>query len=569
MMGLRRGQFVEALGYDVSMVPTPMWATASQVSTARRRARLLCALAAATLATTGVAREAQAPPPPPSVLFGELYARVQTEHLFPDSKTFADAVPKKAPGAILADFLANPPRTKAALAAFVRERFVVPSDGSTALPPQLLNRRLGLQAHIAALWPVLTRAPRPPEPWSSLLPLNWPYVVPGGRFREMYYWDSYFTMLGLVRDGHRDDVVYMTRNFANLVGRYGHIPNGTRTYYLSRSQPPFFFLMVGLTSEDRAAAYAKYLPALRAEHAFWMHGAEGLQPGQSVEHVVALPDGTILNRYWDASETPRDESYREDAALAAATQRPAAELFRDIRAAAESGWDFSSRWLADGRSLGTLETTAIVPVDLNSLLFGLEQAIAAACGQTRDLGCVNEFEHRAADRRKGVQRYLWDSSKGRFLDYQWRSRQQLDRPTVAMLYPLFVGLAEPEQARAVAVAVSAILLAPGGILTTPQRTGQQWDAPNGWAPHQWIAVVGLNNYNSADLARTIATRWLRTVERTYRETGKLLEKYDVQRPAPGGGGEYPLQDGFGWTNGVTRAFLELYPDSLAESGHTH
>ena len=109
-------------------------------------------------------------------------------------------------------------------------------------------------------------------------------------------------------------------------------------------------------------------------------------------------------------------------------------------------------------------------------------------------------QRRAADRRKGVQRYLWDSSKGRYLDYHWRAGQQLDRPTAAMLYPLFVGLAEPEQGRAVAAAVAATLLAPGGLLSTPQRTGQQWDAPNGWAPHQWIAVVGLNNYGANDLA---------------------------------------------------------------------
>jgi alpha,alpha-trehalase len=524
---------------------------------------LLGAVAAILLAGASVAREPQAAPLPPAALFQELYARVQTEHLFPDSKTFADAIPKREPAAILADYRGKAPRTKAALAAFVREHFVVPAEGSTPLPPQIANRRLSLHAHIAALWPVLTRAPRYPEPHSSLLPLNWPYVVPGGRFREMYYWDSYFTMLGLARDGQQQAVLDMTRNFADLIGRYGHIPNGTRTYYLSRSQPPFFFLMVGLTAEDRAAAYAKYLPALRAEHDFWMRGAERLQPGQAAERVVAMPDGAILNRYWDASDAPRDESYREDTALAAATPRPAAELYRDIRASAESGWDFSSRWFADGRSLATIETTAIVPVDLNSLLYGLEQAIAEGCAKLLDQGCAGEFERRTAERGKAVQRYLWDASKGRFLDYHWQRREQLDRPTVAMMYPLFVKLAEPEQARAVATAVSATLLAPGGLLTTAQRTGQQWDAPNGWAPHQWIAVVGLNAYGHSDLARTIATRWLTTVARTYRETGKLLEKYDVQEAAPGGGGEYPLQDGFGWTNGVTRAFLELYPQSPA------
>jgi alpha,alpha-trehalase len=522
---------------------------------------LLGLLIASTLSGICIARDAPAAQPlPPSALFQELYVRVQSERLFADSKTFADSVPKKSPAEILADYRARSPGSKAALAGFVRERFVLPGDIRTPLPAQASNSAASLQTHIAALWPVLTRRSLYPERDSSLLPLNWPYVVPGGRFRELYYWDSYFTMLGLVQDGKTDTVRDMVRNFADLIGRYGHIPNGTRTYYLSRSQPPFFYLMVGLLNDsDRASSYAQYLPALRVEHAFWMRGVEQLQPGQAHEHVVMLPDGAILNRYWDASATPRDESYREDAELAAAGSRTPAELYRDIRSAAESGWDFSSRWLADGRTLGTIETTSIIPVDLNSLLFGLERAIAEGCARAADRSCVSEFERRAADRQKAVQLYLWDAASNRFLDYHWVRRERLDRPSAAMLYPLFTGLASAEQARGVAAAVSASLLASGGLLSTPARTGHQWDAPNGWAPHQWIAIVGLDAYGQSDLARTIATRWLATVTRTYRETGKLLEKYDVQEAKPGGGGEYPLQDGFGWTNGVTRALLDRYP----------
>jgi alpha,alpha-trehalase len=130
-----------------------------------------------------------------------------------------------------------------------------------------------------------------------------------------------------------------------------------------------------------------------------------------------------------------------------------------------------------------------------------------------------------------------------------------------MLYPLFVGAASKDQAERVAVEARAALLAPGGLRTTTIRTGQQWDSPNGWAPLQWIAVSGLERYGEDSLARDVAGRWLATVCRTYRETGKLLEKYDVEQERPGGGGEYPLQDGFGWTNGVTRALLDRYePD---------
>ncbi|MBS0613028.1 MAG: trehalase, partial [Proteobacteria bacterium] len=126
------------------------------------------------------------------------------------------------------------------------------------------------------------------------------------------------------------------------------------------------------------------------------------------------------------------------------------------------------------------------------------------------------------------------------------------------LFPLFTGLADAAQARGVAATVRAQLLAPGGLLTTPRRTGQQWDAPNGWAPLQWIAVQGLKRAHQDALAEDIARRWITTVSRVYHGTGKLLEKYDVVESIPGGGGEYPAQDGFGWTNGVTRALLEEY-----------
>jgi alpha,alpha-trehalase len=497
----------------------------------------------------------------PSALFQELYSRVEMENLFNDSKTFPDAIPKRSPQAILADYRTRPPRTKEQLRVFVDANFSLPADGASGSPPPL-----PLMKHIAALWSILTRQPVRPPLYSSELPLDRPYVVPGGRFRELYYWDSYFTMLGLKRDRRDDLVANMVHDFTEMIARYGHIPNGTRTYYLSRSQPPVFFLMVALTSpNDPAGAYAKYLPSLRREYDFWMHGAKGLKPGKASEHVVALSDGAILNRYWDAYATPRDESYREDVRTALTAARPMAEVYRDLRSAAESGWDFSSRWLADGNSLSTIETTAIIPVDLNSLLFGLERAIAEGCRRAHDATCESDFLRRIATRRTAINRYLWNDRNGEFLDYQWVHGEQLDRSSAAMVYPLFVGLAEPEQANRVADAVRAKLLASGGIVTTTHVTGQQWDAPNGWAPLQWIAISGLNAYSHGDLAGEIAKRWLHTVSRTYNETSKLLEKYDVQEETPGGGGEYQLQDGFGWTNGVTRALIDLYPQFNSES----
>jgi alpha,alpha-trehalase len=159
-----------------------------------------------------------------------------------------------------------------------------------------------------------------------------------------------------------------------------------------------------------------------------------------------------------------------------------------------------------------------------------------------------------------MERYLWDASAGYFMDYDWRQQRRTGELTAATLYPLFTGVADLGQADAVGAVTQTKLLEQGGIVTTNISSGQQWDAPNGWPPLQWIAVSGFRRYDQPALAREIARRWLVTVQRVFANTGKLVEKYDVEHALPGGGGEYPLQDGFGWTNGVTRALLGLYPD---------
>jgi alpha,alpha-trehalase len=497
-------------------------------------------------------------PAPPQVLFGDLYADVELDRIFPDSKEFADATPKSPPADILALYHAEKPLTAEALKRFVVTHFELPTQAATPLAEP---EHVPIRRHIDALWTLLTRDEPLVAPYSSLLPLPRPYVVPGGRFRELYYWDSYFVMLGLAESGRRDLLDDMAKNFAYLLDTYGHAPNGTRSYYLSRSHPPFFFEMIGLLSpSDPAAVFAAYLPELKAEHAFWMEGANDLKPGGAHRHAVALDDGSILNRYWDDSDAPRDESYYEDVALARSIPRPPQTTYRDIRAGAESGWDFSSRWFADGRTMASIDTTEIIPVDLNALMFGLENAIRAGCERAGDADCAQDFAKRAAARRAAIDRYLWDPSRGAYLDYRWTRKERIDRLTAATLYPLFTRVASEMQAALVAKAVEAELLKPGGIVTTTLDTGQQWDAPNGWAPLQWIAVAGLTSFGRNELAETIACRWMVNVSRIYRQTGKLVEKYDViATDRPGGGGEYPTQDGFGWTNGVMLKLMALYP----------
>jgi len=503
-------------------------------------------------------------PDPPQLLFKDLFVAVQTAPLYADGKVFADAVPNAAPYDILAQYHATHPDSPQALKHFVEAHFALPPEVTAA---SSAPEHVSIIEHIDRLWDLLTRRTTSAPPYSSLLPLPRPYVVPGGRFREIYYWDSYFTMLGLVESNRRDLVEDMVGDFAYFINTYGYVPNGARTYYLSRSQPPFFFEMVGLLeSNDPPAAFARYLPQLKAEYAFWMQGADGLRRGTARRHVVALADGSILNRFWDERDTPRDESYREDTDLAHASQRPAPQVFRDIRAAAESGWDFSSRWFADGHTRTTIDTTEILPIDLNSLLFGLENAISSGCQRRADHACADEFAHRAAARRMAIDHYLWDASSGAYLDYRWTHHERIRRVSAATLYPLFVALASETQAASVAKIAARQLLQPGGIVTTPLETGQQWDAPNGWAPLQWIAIDGLRRYNHASLAEAIACRWMINVEELYSQSGKLVEKYDViSTGRSSGGGEYPLQDGFGWTNGVMRKLIALYPADAAYS----
>src|SRR3989440_9117173 len=485
---------------------------------------------------------------------GPLFQDVQLAGIFPDSKTFVDARPLRAPGELAGRYTAARGSAGFSLQRFVEQNFELPRPVGEGFHADTAR---SMEDHIRALWPVLTRRPDTADARSSLIPLPQPYVVPGGRFREVYYWDSYFTMLGLVASGRTDLVRSMLDNFAYLIRTVGHIPNGNRTYYLSRSQPPFFGAMIGLyaTATDTTQALA-YLDALEAEHAFWMDGAERLAPAQAYRRVVRLPDGSVLNRYWDDLAEPRPRAARPDYELAQTVPEAQREaLYRNVRATAESGWDFSSRWMRDPKDLRTLETTELVPVDLNSLLYNAEHTIAAlrafrhAAG---DADVARRFTQLAERRRQAI---LSMYEKDFFWDVRWRTGEKVrDRPTLAAAAPLYFGIATEDQGRHVAQRLEREFLKPGGFVTTTFASGPQWDAPNGWPPLEWLTIEGVRRYGRSDLADTAARRWLTLLERTYHATGSMKEKYDVVHlNKKAGGGEYPTQDGFGWTNGVALA----------------
>ncbi len=470
---------------------------------------------------------------------GALFQAVQLSRLFKDSKSFPDATALKPPEEIEAAF-------RNLLADFIDEYFQVPGE----VTPTGFHASLPMEEHIAKLWPQLFRQPKThPEGLSTLIPLPHPYVVPGGRFREIYYWDSYFTCEGLAAAGHIDMVESMVRNFAYLIDQFGHIPNGNRTYYQSRSQPPFFYKMLQLLEREQGFdAIREFLPRLQAEYGFWM----------KTNHAVRLPDGSVLNRYWDDQNTPREESFAEDTALFFGVEpEHQAELYRHIRAAAESGWDFSSRWFRDGRNLATIHTTDVLPIDLNCLIFGLEQQMGAWL-ETLGNPTAEAFRLAAQTRRANIDKYFWNETLGWFFDYSLTRKCHTDVWSLAGVFPLYCGVAREDQASRIADHLIDKFLKPGGLVTTLAETGQQWDSPNGWAPLQWVAVCGLLDAHQTELAIEIAQRFVHLAEKVYRATGKMMEKYNVcDIDLEAGGGEYPLQDGFGWTNGVILKLLEL------------
>jgi alpha,alpha-trehalase len=270
-----------------------------------------------------------------------------------------------------------------------------------------------------------------------------------------------------------------------------------------------------------------------------------------------VPDGTVLNRYYDNKRTPRPESYREDIETASkAYGRTPSQVYLDLRAAAESGWDFSSRWMADGDKLATIHTTDLLPIDLNCLLYYLEMTIAEGYRLRLRKALSREYRDKAKKRAEAISTYFWSEKDGFFVDYDFVVSKRTPHLTLAGVYPLFVRVATNTQAKKVAAVLKKQFLQEGGLLTTLHDTGQQWDAPNGWAALHWVTIQGLRNYGYDELANEIKRRWIDANLFVYKAKGKLVEKYNVREPHNlAGGGEYVLQDGFGMTNGVLMALL--------------
>lgn len=474
-----------------------------------------------------------------------LFDDVQRSAIFEDQKMMTDAVPLFPVAEINAKYEQDKGSEGFDLKDFVMNHF----DFLGAKVSIQREDHLPIEEHIEKLWDELTRTAY--EEKGTLLKLPKPYIVPGGRFNEFFYWDSYFIMLGLQVSGRVEMMENIVENCSYLIQNVGFVPNASRTHFLSRSQPPYFSLMLDLLADTKndETVYTQYHDTLEKEYEFWMNGKEDAEVGSGVKRVVKTIDGDILNRYYDAENEPRAESYLID--IEDHKNASGDEFYRNIRSACESGWDFSSRWFADGQHIQTIETLNLAEVDLNCLLWHLETTLAKSSA-LQGLGEKESFfTERAASRRQMINKYFWDEKTKMYKDYHIKKNTNTPSEHIAALYPLFLGIADVEQADAAAKAISDKFLYQGGLVTTTKNSGQQWDLPNAWAPYQWLGFKAMKNYGYHDLAEKIKNNWCSNVERVYKNTGKLMEKYNaLDTETIAGGGEYPNQDGFGWTNGV-------------------
>ena len=422
----------------------------------------------------------------------------------------------------------------------------------------------------------LRRIPENPERAApGLLYLPYPYVVPGGRFNEMYGWDSFFIQVGLLRDGKVDLARNLTDNFLYEIREYGKILNANRTYYLTRSQPPFLTeMLVGVYRRTGDRQWlARALPAVETYYRFW-----------TTEPHLTPESG--LSRYYDSGEGPapevdsaeRDGQGRTEYDRVRAYYRTHRVTDYDVsqyydahrdaltplfykgdRSMRESGFDPSGRF-----GPFSVDIIHYDPVCLNSLLYLLESQTAEIL---RLLGRAAEaapWDQRARDRAARINRLLWDPASGLYADYDFVHRRTRHYPFLTTFYPLWAGIASPAQAAGV-VRNLPMFERPGGLQTSINVSGDQWDAPFAWAPLEWIAVQGLRRYGYRAEADRVAREFLSVVAEQYRRRGVIVEKYDAVRrgldvTAGLRFGYQSNEPGFGWTNAVfTALYDELSP----------
>ncbi len=479
------------------------------------------------------------------------------------------------------------------------------------LPAPPAVRALEAKCHVQ-----LRHLPRPITHIGEVLPAELPaegllylpkrYVVPGGRFNEMYGWDSYFILLGLL-DSHRDDLARgMVENFFFEIDHYGALLNANRTYFLTRSQPPLLSSMIRDVYEHSVSQPGTPHPLSKAwlahaytmaerDHALWtspIHqaGATGLaryhdlgtgpvpemaddstyytdvlrwllaHPDRAANYLLPAPANRTSaqptpTQAAELAKTSCDIRTSEVCARAAVDgHRLTAAFYAGDRAMRESGFDTTFRF---GPFSGSTDQYA--PICLNSLLFKYETDLAHFATLLGRPAEAARWTALAAARRAAVNRYLWNAQTGFFFDWNTATNRQSTYLYLSGFYPLWAGLATPAQAAAVEGHLAAFEH-PGGLAMSDTASGTQWDLPYGWAPTNWFAIAGLAQYGfHADAAR-LAQAFSQTVLENFKRDGTVREKYNVVSGSANvavAAGYKANVIGFGWTNGVYLSLQDL------------
>jgi alpha,alpha-trehalase len=479
----------------------------------------------------------------------------------------------------------------------------LPADFAAPADVQEMQKRCNVQVKhlpqlIHKLGEIDTSNLEPP----GLLYLNNKYVVPGGRFNEMYGWDSYFIVRGLVEDKRIELARGMVENFFFEIEHYGAVLNANRTYYLTRSQPPFLTSMIlsvydaqkAAGKEDRQWLERAYGYAKR-DYSLWtrephLAGTTGLsryfdfgngpapesvkdetghyrqvaafflgQPDMWRDYVVPQkPDEAHVGPLFSLQVCDSAKTMAKEACDSAGATALIGDYYKGDRAMRESGYDVSFRFGPHGA-----RTHHFAPVCLNSLLYKSEkdlQQMSEMLGRKTE---GEEWGKRAEERKERIQNYLWDSETGLYFDYDFENGKRSTYEYVTAFFPMWAGISTPEQARAVMQHLPTFEK-PGGLVMSPHETGGQWDFPYAWAPNQLVADEGIRRYGFAKEADRVSYEFLSTVAENFRRDGTIREKYNaVTRSSETQvtAGYHMNIVGFGWTNGVFLTLLRQLPET--------
>jgi alpha,alpha-trehalase len=442
----------------------------------------------------------------------------------------------------------------------------------------------------------------------GLLYLPNKYVVPGGRFNEMYGWDSYFILLGLLHDGRVDLARGMVENFFFEIEHYGSILNANRTYYLTRSQPPFLSSMIRDVYEAQVSTmasspkradtwlYRAYGYAVR-DHNLWLSDfhragdtglaryfdlAEGPVPEQEddstyypdiirwllahpdvhTDYLVDGPDQPNAAQQAELAKTSCDISVSHVCAHAHLDGHwLSADYYRGDRAMRESGYDPSFRF---GPFSGSTHHNA--PICLNSLLYKYERDLAWMAEKLGKTDDVAKWNAQADARKAAINKYLWNASEGMYFDYDYMTQKQSTYRYLTTFYPLWAGLADEQQTKGLEKALHWFEQ-PGGLAMSTFNSGTQWDLPYGWAPPSWIAIAGLWKVGDIPDARRLSEDFSGTIKNNFEHDHTIREKYDVVSGSSQLGlatGYKTNEIGFGWSNAAYLKMQQL----LAETAGT-